>query len=259
MTPNLLGFKVSGDYDELDELYDSVWSISMNDDSSDKRFGLGTPDLALMATRLLALCYDLRHAYQGSRNVELVPNGMDEEKAKWHGVEVPEQNVCYSVEILYPELMYEMMAINYFLDIRKTMIAKEQKLATVRNLGAQLEMDSVEGCLRRFQGKVLDALSAECSSGRFKKITADIGRSYSLIPNMYTQWLDILNADYASMSPKKRAQSFATIVRDLSYFNYHEQYLMVKHDIDTFIDEHPEVYDRSQVNLDIDWPEEFAW
>lgn len=32
--------------------------------------------------RLLALCYDLRHAYMGDRNVRMQENGMDRERAE---------------------------------------------------------------------------------------------------------------------------------------------------------------------------------
>ena len=259
MTPNLLGFKVTGDYGELDELYDAVWSVTMTDDPGDSRFALGTPDEVSMSSRLLALCYDLRHACQGHRNVELVDNGMCDEKASWHGIAAPEKNVCYSVEVLYPELMYEMMAINYLLKARKARILRERKSASALDLGAQMDMDAVEGCLRRFQGKVLDALSAECTPGRFDKIATDIGRFYSLVPEMYTQWLDVLDADYASMGKAKRAQSLATIVRDLAHFNHHEQYFEIKADIDAYMAKHPDVRGRSEVDVDVSWPKKLVW
>ena len=31
MTPNLLGFKIGGDYDDLNELYDAVWALTVAD------------------------------------------------------------------------------------------------------------------------------------------------------------------------------------------------------------------------------------
>ncbi len=32
-----------------------------------------------MSTRVLGVCYDVRHAYQGDREIELVDNGMTAE------------------------------------------------------------------------------------------------------------------------------------------------------------------------------------
>jgi len=31
MTPNLLGIKISGSYDDLDQLYDSIWDLCLTD------------------------------------------------------------------------------------------------------------------------------------------------------------------------------------------------------------------------------------
>lgn len=85
MTRNLLGFKISGDYDALDKLYDAVWALTPPDPGfpEDSRNDGGSWDtLEQMAgTRLLALCYDLRHAYQGGRGLEVKPTGMTQEEA----------------------------------------------------------------------------------------------------------------------------------------------------------------------------------
>ena len=86
MTPNLLGFKISGDYDALNELYDAIWELTIADDDfpDDERMR-GSENEQIMSTRLLALCYDIRHAYQGSRGIELVGSGMHDWDADYHG------------------------------------------------------------------------------------------------------------------------------------------------------------------------------
>lgn len=87
MTPQLLGFKVTGDYDDLDELYDAVWALTVEDEdfpTGDRP--KGNADERTMSTRLLALCYDLRHRMQGDRSVGLISSGMYDELAKWHEV-----------------------------------------------------------------------------------------------------------------------------------------------------------------------------
>ena len=78
MTPHLLGFAVTGDYDELNNLYDAVHTLV--GDLDDGALSMGE---AIARERLLALCYDLRHASMGNRSVRMIDNGMDRDKAEW--------------------------------------------------------------------------------------------------------------------------------------------------------------------------------
>ena len=65
MTPHLLGFEIVGDYAELNSLYDAIHSLV--GDIDDGRYSMSE---AIACERLLALCYDLRHASMGDRYAE---------------------------------------------------------------------------------------------------------------------------------------------------------------------------------------------
>lgn len=56
--------------------------------------------------RLLGICYDIRHAFMGDRDIVLEDNGMREDIMKWHEQITPTQNVYYSVEVLFPEAIF---------------------------------------------------------------------------------------------------------------------------------------------------------
>lgn len=56
--------------------------------------------------RLLAVCYDIRHAYMGDREVKLVDNGVHDEMMKWHSMILPKQEVHYAVKFLFPEAVF---------------------------------------------------------------------------------------------------------------------------------------------------------
>ena len=58
-TQNLTGVKISGSYDDLYELVEAIYKISI-DEFSDKH-----KEYINVSTRMLGLSYDIRHAYQG--------------------------------------------------------------------------------------------------------------------------------------------------------------------------------------------------
>lgn len=98
-TEHLMGITIQGDYNDFSELVDSIYSIiGLGEESDDMYYGV--------KNRLLGICYDIRHAYQGDRNVVLVDNNMDKDKMKWHEQITPEQNVYYSVEVLLPKAIF---------------------------------------------------------------------------------------------------------------------------------------------------------
>lgn len=64
-TEHHMGITIQGDYNDFSELVDSIYSIiGLGEESDDMYYGV--------KNRLLGICYDIRHAYQGDRNVVLV-------------------------------------------------------------------------------------------------------------------------------------------------------------------------------------------
>lgn len=70
-TANHAGVTIKGDFFDLYALYDALHEV-VGDDYEYPYFY----DVRL---RVLALCYDLRHAFMGDREVAFVDNGLDEE------------------------------------------------------------------------------------------------------------------------------------------------------------------------------------
>lgn len=125
-TPNLYGISLQGDYPDLNELYDSI-----------SRY------LSLYMTRmadfypyheyeyLLSLNYDIRHAYMGTRGVEIVENNAsavgvqaenifqlpDESQKEFQAVRNKHKkgNLYFSVEILYPLVFHYLIAFENIL------------------------------------------------------------------------------------------------------------------------------------------------
>lgn len=98
-TTNLIGISIRGDYADFNDLIDSIYRLtSFYDDLHDFHYGV--------KNRLLGLCYDVRHAYMGDRDVVLEDNGMSREKMRDYGVITSAQNVYYSVNVLFPEAIF---------------------------------------------------------------------------------------------------------------------------------------------------------
>jgi hypothetical protein len=48
--------------------------------------------------RVLGVCYDIRHALMGDREIEFVDNGMDEAKMRWMSAITPDKNVYLKIK-----------------------------------------------------------------------------------------------------------------------------------------------------------------
>ena len=98
-TEHLTGITIQGDFKDFYGLVDSIYRMTgLEEDYADYYYGV--------KNRLLGMCYDIRHAFMGDREIVLNDNGMDKEKMKWHGQITPTQNVYYSVNVLFPEAVF---------------------------------------------------------------------------------------------------------------------------------------------------------
>ena len=117
-TPNLTGVKITGDFYDFYELVEAFYDITINE------FDEKHSEYIDISTRLLGLSYDIRHAYQGDRDIEIIENGMTRDIMKLHERIVPDKNLYYSCNYLYPEMFYCMIAINNLIMLRIQDITK---------------------------------------------------------------------------------------------------------------------------------------
>ena len=125
-TPNLYGVSVKGDYNDLNELYDSLSRYLNFYCENEESFPYNAYEY------LLSLNYDLRHAYQGDREINIQDNNaerygnmcqtifeVDKETQK-HFSEIHKRhrhgNLYFSVNILYPLIFHYMNAFEYILN-----------------------------------------------------------------------------------------------------------------------------------------------
>ncbi len=126
-TPNLYGVTLMGDYDDLDQLYDSLFRyLSFYSDNNIDIMPRAEYEF------LLSLNYDIRHCYQGDRGFESVDNhpGRLQDlgsgdfgfppKVRKHYNDLYRKhkggNLYFSVEILYPLIFHYMASFAMVLD-----------------------------------------------------------------------------------------------------------------------------------------------
>ena len=106
-TPNNTGVAVYGDHRDFEGLYEALHDIVGNEDEFLNH--------EMVRIRVLAVCYDLRHAMMGDREFEFVDNGRDDFKMRKLSVIAPDKNVYLKINVLWPELLFVMMALNDFI------------------------------------------------------------------------------------------------------------------------------------------------
>lgn len=239
MTPRLLGFEISGTYHDLDELYDAIWDLTVPEyDSPEDPRPQGTPDEATMSTRLLALCYDLRMAKEGNRNVELTDSGMSSHlKEAWPEV-YQEHNVTFSVEVLYPEAMYEALALVYLSDRRERYLSGNDTYYSLGRTRDKYLLDKSNAIVHNYLARLLAAVEKKATPARYRKVIKDVCAHHHNLPDLYQQWVDEQNFEYADTAPEKRAERLSIVVRRLANFDNDESYRSLKEDIDTYARNH---------------------
>ena len=105
VTKNLTGITIQGDYDDFNDLVNAIYRMTGVDSNE-----AGLYDEVKM--RLLGLCYDIRYAYMGDREVVLKDNVLNEDLKEEMGIKNCEQNIYYSVNVLYPEAIFLALGVS---------------------------------------------------------------------------------------------------------------------------------------------------
>lgn len=187
-TPNLTGLSISGDYLDLDTLYMSLLTIVGDEGEYDGYEGA--------RLRVLGVCYDIRHAIQGDREVEFVPNGMDSDRMKFLELITPEKNLYYRCQVYYPEALFVTIALNDFI---RLYAKKQAKSAPFPLLDKKNLWDSAIANVRLFQSQVINCVKEAVTEASFKRIMNLMHKDDPWTDGYATQYLDLLNIRYLNI------------------------------------------------------------
>lgn len=220
-TENLAGVTISGDYNDLSSLVEAFYDITI-DENSEKYHGYID-----ISTRVLGLCYDIRHAYQGDREVELTDNNMTEEKMKWHSVIAPKCNVYYSCNYLYPEMFFVMLALNKLVELRIRDLAKVKYIYS-EALDKKVIWDETIAIIRIFQAEFVKCVKDTFTGNTFVRWLNVMNSDYIDIENLATQYMDLLNIKYINMTKERRRKNLFSTARRIAEFYYDNDHKEIK-------------------------------
>ena len=237
LTENYTGFEICGDYDELNFLYDSIHYLIKEEAE--------TIEEEIMQNHIYGFLYDVRHAYQGDRDIELIDNELREEVREWKNIkkrEVTDLNLYYKFNYLLPDLIEDIILIKHF---KRKVIKEEIDIFNVYNNYVDL-----------FYSLIIQELSSIVTKVQFKKIKKGLIESLINDRIFYPQWFELISVEYTKMSKEKRKKEIMHIVD--SIYNYHTyiDYSEMKLDIKKMCEE-------KKCNLDdlhySNYPEEIVW
>lgn len=250
-TPNLTGVSISGDFNDFYSLVEALHGIII-DEYSEKH-----QRYIEISTRVLGLCYDIRHAYQGDREVELFDNNMDEDKMKWHSLITPKSNVYYSCNYLYPEMFFVMLALNELVELRIRDLTKA-KYIFKEAMDKRVIWDETISIIRLFQAEFVKCIKGTITDATFARWLKMMNSDYIGIVDIAGQYIDLLNIKFINMTKEKRLKNLSSITRSIVEFRYDNDHKEIKEVVTEAARERS--CEPGSISLHgIEYPEDFDW
>ena len=233
VTENYGGIEVKGDYDDFEQLYDSIFKIIGD--------GEDYPTLEKLRIQILAFCYDLRHAKQGNREIELVENNMNNEIMKWHSIIIPTNNVYYKFNYILTQAIFVVYALNIFIDNYKYKKYKSSYYTKV-------VYDEDVNIVQEFQSKVIKAIVKillEKNKKTFLKLfyNREFGTN-----RLVHQYLELIDCRYLAKNKEDRLKSIVnTTKRVIKYWEYQE-YIDLEEELIEYAEENQCDIDNIRIN-----------
>lgn len=252
-TENLTGITIQGDYNDLYELMESIYRMTgLEEDRTEIYYGI--------KNRLLGLCYDIRHAFMGDREVVFEENGICEEVMKWHKIIAPTHNVYYSVNVLFPEAIFIAASVPniYYLSYRNYGInAKHTETG-------DYQLPSIPVSYYSRDKAILDVLCAEIwqvlgeviGDEELEKLIRLMNRAGASFAHYVIQYIDKCNIELLKTDVEKRKDKLRNIAKRIVKKN--QTYMNMERDLQYWAKEYnTTIYELEDPGLQ--YPENIEW
>jgi len=247
-TEKLTGVTIQGDYDDfyqLTEAFHNAAGLDLN--PKDPYYSVGM--------RALGVCYDIRKAYQGDRDIILRDNGMHEESMKWHNLITPKQNVYYSVNILFPEVLFAAMSVQDLCGMAKQRPGNRKGDEWARPYTDVMFLKD-KAVLKVFAVSIWEAFAGTIGSEEADKVLRLYQRTDESYYQYVTQYVDQLNIEYLRTAVDKRPDKLRNIAKRIArkpdaYYRLENEMKYQAKKLDTTI--------HDLVDANVKYPEEIEW
>lgn len=245
-TPNNTGIAIYGDFMDFENLYEALHNVVGDEDEL-----IGYYSARI---RVLGVCYDIRHALMGDREYEFMDNGLDEEKKKRMEILAPDKNMYLKIYVLWPEMLFVMIALNNFLELYAKKMAKT-KYSSNLYAEAKASWDNTIAQVRILQAAVAECLKQTISEAAYARLLNVMNGRYVFTDRYITQYIDVLNDKFISMTSEKRLKNISTFAKRIAEPDreYRELEINLKEEAKK------RNCDVNDLRLAIDFPEEIEW
>ena len=230
-TENLAGVTISGDFDDLNNLVDAIYGIVINEndlsEDSNKSKAKELKRYIDMSERVLGFCYDLRHAYQGDREIEFIDNNMNQDKMKWHSTITTANNLYYKFNYLYPEMFFIMLALNELIEVRIKALTKTSYIYG-EGLDKRVIWDDKITIIRAFQSQFVKCVKSTLSESSFSRWLSTMNEDYIYIHNICGQYLDVLNINYMKMNKETRLKKLTSYAKRIAGYSADREHIEIE-------------------------------
>ena len=250
-TDNLTGVCVSGDFYDLDNLYESLRAITV-DELSEKH-----TEYIDISMRLLGLCYQIRHSLQGDREIDLVDNRLDDETMKRYSMIVPKSNVYYKFNYFYTEMMFVMLAINALLKLRIDELG-DSKLRYDNAFDKKVIWDEAINTVRSFQAKFASCVRNTLSDNAYARWRNLMNSNYIFIEDITHQYIDLLNIEFLKLDKESRLKKLNTFSKSIAEYRASADHEAIREVVEQAAKEHR--CDRAEIRMEsLEYPDEIEW
>lgn len=236
LTENYAGVTICGDYFDLDYLYDSFLHFIHNDSKNLEE--------ELMQNHVYGFLYDVRHAYQGDRDVILIENCLSEHTKTRLGIkkkDITDNNAYFCFDYVLSDLLLDMVLMQYFM--------------TQKNKTSDY-YDPYANMVSFFHSCVLKALEPMLSVAQLKRVKKKVFDSTIIKGLFLPQWYEQIALTYLMMDKKTRKKEFMHIVDSILDFDQYEEFFELKEKIEAICRE--DNCTIAQIHFD-KFPEEIEW
>lgn len=253
-TENLTGISIEGNFNDFYELVGSIHRmLGFQNGYDDDYWGV--------KNRLLGLCYDIRHASMGDRDIVLVDNGVTEDMMKWHSMALPKQEVRFSVDIILTEAVFVALSvpeIYIFSRLHYGRLGRKKKTKGEQQFTPKYsEYLKDKSIINGLVVEILGVLGEIISDDELEKIVRFIeDDDRDLFKNYATQYVDKCNIEYLKASPEKRKDKIKYITK--RFIEPPQSYAIMKDELECSAKEYGcSIYELCDPKLE--YPDEIIW
>lgn len=207
-TSNNTGVMITGTYEDLDLLYEAL--ATLVDPFSDE---IEDSPLYNTALHVLSICYDLRHAYTGARELRLADNFVSPEIMNMHSMICPQQNVEYAFPTIWTEALFVVAALSTFIERRTRQLTKNCYIFREKD-HFQLVFDKAITTVRCFQAVVMEAFGKLVGDAAYIRTAKLMVRSSGYVFERFcSEYLNMLSVKYLKFDAEKKKKNLGIFIK----------------------------------------------